>query len=83
MNKDIDIINNIFIEWNPIEVNKKSAETEYLYYCGEILSNKKDIIKLVENLENILLNKIGLDYDSTNVEHKKEVVYIAYKIYIS
>ena len=83
MTTEFRLINDIFIEWNPIEVPPDVAEDEYIIYVVSIIENRKNIIDIVSVLQNILINEIGLNYSPENVEHKKEIVYYGYKMYLA
>ena len=81
--KIIDEINKILIEWDPIDVGKDIATVEYKGYIPEILSARKNFNDLVRCLKCMIVNDIGLDYQKYNDNHKKDLVFIAYKIFIA
>lgn len=82
MKTKLKALNEVFIEWNPIEVDDYSVIDEYEIYSIKILQNKADIVGIVASLENILINDIGLSYNPLILEQKKEVIYYAYKMYL-
>lgn len=80
MKKQEEQLNNILSKWNPIEVPIDIAKTEYVNYIPEILSASNNEKSLIDCLKNILINKMGLDYDEFNLLHKEELKQVALKI---
>ncbi len=74
-------INKILMEWNPIGVDESVLNTEYASYIAEIVETISDFDKLVKQLEDILINKIGLAYNPMDTEHKKDLLNFAQKMY--
>ncbi|WP_375334366.1 hypothetical protein [Flagellimonas sp. C4] len=72
----------IFNEWNPIEVsdiyNLDDEYQEYVYGLYKYRNSYQDIVKY---LEKILVEDIGLNYDSENLKHKNEVMEIGHKFF--
>ncbi len=81
MNKQLfDAINNVLAEWDPIGVGETIATDEYVGYIPlifKVINNKE---KLLFCLEDILVNKIGLEYDSNNEEHFADLQAVCDKI---
>ncbi len=75
-----ELINRILSEWNPIGVPNDIAKTEYTNYIPEILAASKNETSLMNCLENILINKMELDYNELNPLHKKELKQVALQI---
>ncbi len=70
MNKQLfNSINNVLAEWDPIGVGETIATDEYAGYIPSILEVIKNKEKLMFCLKDILVNKIGLEYDPNNKEH--------------
>ena len=80
-NKNLFLVNEILKEWNPIAVDEPSLSDEYISYVPKILKHKDNFQELVNCLENILINEIGLDYNPFNEEHKSDLISVANKIY--
>jgi hypothetical protein len=80
-NKDLFLVNEILKEWNPIDVDEPSLSDEYVNYIPIILEHTGNFQNLVNCLENILINKIGVSYDPFNEEHKSDLISVANKIY--
>jgi hypothetical protein len=79
--KKIDAINTILSEWDPIEVGKELASDEYKGYIPDILKNIDSKDNLFTCLINILVNEIGLEYDSTNQEQNTDLIIVCDKLY--
>ena len=60
------MINRILAEWNPIGVGYELAIDEYRDYIPVILQFCHDKKKLINYLQNILVNEMGLEYDGRN-----------------
>lgn len=67
--KTIQNINVILAKWNPIGVDDHIADEEYKGYIPLILKFIEDRDKLEKCLEDILINKMGVGYNSNNKEH--------------
>jgi len=80
-NKDLFMVNEILKKWNPIAVDEPSLSDEYVNYIPIILKHTDNFQNLVNCLENILINKIGVAYDPFNEEHKSDLISVAKKIY--
>jgi hypothetical protein len=83
MTNEFWAINTIFTEWNPIKVPHDVAKDEYLNYIALIIENRNNILNIVDVIENILISQIGLDYQPSILEHKKDLVYYAFKMYLA
>ena len=80
MTKYAIAVNNILIEWNPIGVPESAVADEYISYVQDILEIRKNKEKLIEYLEHMLIDVMGLDYDPNLAEHKKDVIFYANKM---
>jgi hypothetical protein len=76
----IENINQILAEWDPIGVGEIIATDEYSGYIPIILRSVNDKNILISCLANILANKIGLDYDTSNKSHIKDLQQVCEKI---
>ena len=76
----IEKINQVLSEWDPIGVGETIAADEYRGYIPIILRSVNDKKTLMNCLENILVNEIGLDYDSSNKSHVKDLQQVCEKI---
>jgi hypothetical protein len=73
MEKNVEKINLILAEWNPIGVPENITSDEYRDYIPiilEVLEKKGNLMKV---LEDILVNKMELEYDSQNKEHVQDL----------
>lgn len=57
-------INDILVEWNPLEVPDVIASQEYISYIPQIRNNLKDISFLKNYLEKIINEEFGYEIDS-------------------
>lgn len=73
-------IGDVLSDWNPIGVPKELAFSEYAQYIEEIKRHGQSKEDLISYLENLLLNRLGLDYDPSNEAHKADVVEVSLKI---
>jgi hypothetical protein len=80
MKKAIENINLVLTEWNPIGVPDDIAKEEYKSYIPLILQSIDDRKRLMNCLEDILINKIEIDYDSTNREHSEDLQLVCDKL---
>ncbi len=62
MNNLFNAINDLLAEWDPIEVGKDIAITEYSAYVPDIIQHSKNEVELMEYLKHILINNMGLSY---------------------
>ena len=69
----IENINQILSEWDPIEVGKNIAIDEYRGYIPIILKSISNKESLMSCISEILINKMGLNYNLLNTEHVKEL----------
>ncbi|MGE0562550.1 MAG: hypothetical protein AB7O47_12095 [Flavobacteriales bacterium] len=80
MGNKLENINQILSIWNPIGVPEDIKLYEYRMYCPIILDaieNKKDLMSV---LEDIIVNKMNLEYDAKNNEHISDLREICNKI---
>ena len=75
-----ELINGILAEWNPINVPEHIALSEYKRYISLILQSMESEEKLLTCLEDILTNKIELEYDSSTPLHKEDLLKVVKKI---
>ncbi len=80
-NKKFNQINEILAEWNPIGVPSEISKEEYSRYVLNLFNHQNDYIGLINYMEFILTEEIGLNYDCNNIDDKKEVVFYADKIF--
>lgn len=78
MDKVSEDINHILAKWDPIRVGENIATDEYKGYIPMILHLLPNRQELMEYLENVLMNEMGLDYNSNNKNH----LYESYKKFI-
>lgn len=69
MDKVSEDINHILAKWDPIGVGENIATDEYKGYIPMILHLLPNRQELMEYLENVLMNEMGLDYNSNNKNH--------------
>lgn len=80
MSNLIENINAILSDWNPIDIDSNMATDEYRCYIPLILRSLKDENSLFICLSEILVNRIGLEYNSENPEHFASVRDVCHKI---
>ena len=86
MNRNLESLNNILTEWNPIGVPKSIAIEEYKSYIPLIIQSIGNQQELMSCLEDILINKLELGYDPKNRDHVEELkkvcnsLILAYKV---
>ncbi len=80
MKKGIENINLVLTEWNPIGVPDYIATEEYKSYIPLILQSIENRQELMNCLEDILINKIEIDYDPTNEEHSEDLQQVCDKL---
>jgi hypothetical protein len=72
MSSIVENINRILADWNPLDVPEFIALEEYKGYTPSILRSIERQ-ELIHCLEDILINQLGVDYDSTNKEHLEDL----------
>jgi hypothetical protein len=80
MKKTIENINRVLAEWNPIEIPENIVTEEYKGYIPLILQSIENRQQLMNCLEDILINKLKLDYDPTNKEHSEDLQQVCDKL---
>lgn len=75
-------INNVLSQWDPLNVGEEISRVEYKGYVPKILNSSSNFILLVNTLESILVNDLGLEYKHNNIEHKKDLLFFAYEIFL-
>ena len=78
--KEYQQVNEILKEWNPIGVPEPVLSDEYSSYISQILERKNNEDKLLEYLEDLLINVIGVEYNPKNKKHKQDVLNVVEKI---
>ncbi|MEM7382783.1 MAG: hypothetical protein AAF400_00395 [Bacteroidota bacterium] len=68
MNREFEKVNNVLAEWDPLDVGRNIAQEEYKAYVPSILRVIKDKQELRYCLEDMLINRLGLEYDPTNAK---------------
>ena len=74
-------LNEILAEWNPIGVPDSISKNEYTNYVTYLYKYKNNYLELVNYLEQLIEEEIGLNYNEKNVEEKKDLIYYAYKLF--
>lgn len=80
MEQTFNHINLILTEWNPIGVPEDIATQEYKGYIPSIIKSITNRESLMNCLEDIIVNKIGLDYDKNNETQSIDLENICDKI---
>ena len=75
-----ELINEILSEWNPIDVPDNIRKTEYQSFTSLIKTNMNNEEELIACLEDILINKLELDYNKSNPTQKRDLREVAIKI---
>lgn len=73
-------INEILKEWNPIGVPESVASDEYSSYIPQIIERINNNDRLLEYLEDLLINVIGVEYNPKDKRHKQDVINVIDKI---
>ena len=76
----VEKVNHILAEWDPIGVGETIAIEEYKGYIPTIIKFANDKKMLMDYLASVLVNDIGLDYDSSNESHIKDLQQVCEKI---
>lgn len=80
MEQIIENINRVLADWNPIDVPENIAIDEYKRYVPLILKSVENRQHLINCLEDILINRIGVDYDPTDKEHLEDLQQVCDKL---
>ncbi|RHB37813.1 hypothetical protein [Bacteroides nordii] len=80
MNELTNKINDILTKWDPIGVGEEMAMDEYKEYIPMIIHYAQDRQKLINHLEKILVDYMGLSYDPYNQRHFEEIQNICDKL---
>ena len=70
----MESINDLMAQWNPLDVPEAIAKTEYVGYVPLIIENMIDEMQLLSCIEDILINKMGLEYNRNNSQHKNDLI---------
>ena len=73
MKNIIESINRVLADWNPIGVDDEIAIEEYKGYIPLILKAIENKQELMNCLEDILINRMEIGYDPSNMEHIKDL----------
>ena len=73
MNSKIELVNELLSKWNPFYVPEEIAKSEYVGYVPIILENMVNEENLFDCLENILINKLGLEFNRSNNIRTKDL----------
>lgn len=73
-------INEVLKEWNPIGVPEPALSDEYSRYISQIIQKKDNELMLLEYLEDLLINVIGVDYNPQDKSHKQDLLGVISKI---
>ena len=80
MVKIVEDINDILAEWDPIGVGQFLAREEYKQYVPAILNVINSKEELRKCLEGILVNEMGLGFDTNNDLHFSDLDDICEKL---
>lgn len=80
--ENFNILNEILSEWNPIGVPYDVSKNEYTSYIPNLFKYENNFLELVDYLEFLITEEIGLNYNEKNIEEKKDLVFYAYKLYV-
>ena len=80
MNKTIEAINRVLADWNPINVPDHVATDEYRAYIPSILQSIESRQQLIDCLTDLLINRLGTEYQTTNESHLKDLLKVADKL---
>lgn len=80
MEKTIENINRVLADWNPIEVPENIAIEEYKGYIPLILQSIENRHQLMNCLEDILINKLELEYNHSNKEQSDDLQKVCDKL---
>jgi hypothetical protein len=79
--KDYEIVNNILAKWDPIGVPDTVAKSEYTDYVQRILLKRDNLDDLIKELETIITQDIGLEYNADNPTEKEHTIKYATAIF--
>jgi hypothetical protein len=68
------------VEWNPIGVPSFISEEEYVGYIPAIIAHLNSKEDLFCCLENILINELGLHFDSSSKGEREELFKVCDKL---
>ena len=80
MEKITEDINHVLADWDPIGVNQNIASDEYRSYIPLILKVINDEQKLLNCLEDVLINKMEIGYNPKNEEHVADLQAVCRRI---
>jgi hypothetical protein len=80
MKKTIENVTRVLADWNPIGVPENIASDEYRDYVPMILNALENKENLMKVLEDILINKMELEYDPKNREHLEDLRKVCEKL---
>jgi hypothetical protein len=80
MKTKIELINEVLAKWNPLDVPQNIAKDEYLGYVPIIIKNMVNKKQLLDCIEDIIINKMGLEYNSNNNIQKNDLKRLCTKL---
>jgi len=80
MNNIVENINQILANWNPLDVPGSIAIEEYKGYIPLIIQSIESRQQLITCLEDILINRLEVDYNPTNKKHLEDLQRICTEI---
>lgn len=80
MKTKMESINEVLAEWNPLDVPKHIAKSEYIGYVPLIIENTGNEILLFNCIEDIIINKMELEYDRDNIVQKNDLERLCKKL---
>ncbi len=75
-----DEISDIFSEWDPLNVFHEIAYDEYKDDFPKIIRSIGNRVVLFECIQDILMNKLGVGFNSKNNEHVRDLEIICDRI---
>ncbi len=73
-------INDILSHWDPLEVGEYISTDEYRGFIPQIIKNIKHKEKLINCLEDILINHLEVGYDKNNIAHQNDLLKVVVNI---
>ena len=73
-------INDILSEWNPLDVSAFIVSEEYMNYVDSIINIGRDINALRRYFISLIIDRLGLKYDPSNLEQINSIENIIEKV---
>jgi hypothetical protein len=80
MKTKMESINEVLAEWNPLDVTEHIAMIEYIGYVPLIIENMGNEMLLFNCIEDIITNKMELEYDRDNIVQKNDLETLCKKL---